>query len=195
MLDDDIERLRTATRRELADEVEMLRATIDGLEDDTVIETVRKFVRLAYDAGTGMPSAAEAINIGEGITWPPPTRRVRTEMSPGKTYRIDGVSYFSQGHIARRLGRSTRTLRRWEQRGWLVPAPHRLHGWLPYLKIRLYTELEAETIITVAEDLGVTRAAGARKLQLVGPEFYRECRAELARLRTLRHGTVNRCGP
>jgi hypothetical protein len=58
------------------------------------------------------------------------------------------------------------------------------------LKIRVYTELEAETIITVAEDLGVTRAAAAGGLKVVGPEFFRECRAELARLRTL--GPCNR---
>lgn len=75
-----------------------------------------------------------------------------------KHYVVKGVSYefFTIGHLAKALGKSTITIRDWEREGWLPQAKYRT---APRGKakagLRLYSRAQIEGIIRIAKEEGL----------------------------------------
>jgi hypothetical protein len=183
-LDNDIEALRRAGIRELQEAVEGLLLDIKAAElDDEAIAAVKKFIQLAQDSMTDLPSAGEAMAIASQIVWPPPIRvRVRPPRSPGQKHSIRGADYRTVGFLSAALGRTPRTITRWQAHGWLPEAPRRLRV-VPWRSNRLWTTTEIEVIKLVAEDL---QLRDYQKLPArIGRQLGRRCHEELTRLRAL----------
>lgn len=78
-----------------------------------------------------------------------------------RTYKVKGVDteFFTVGHLAAALNRTTRTIRWWEDKKVLPPATFRApkpqRAQLKQVGDRLYSREQIEAIVAVAEEEGV----------------------------------------
>jgi hypothetical protein len=183
-LDADIEAMQRVAKRELIQDLEQVLAGVESSElDGRAVNAALKAVKLAGDCLSPLLSAQEALDLVESVVWPPPVQPAVRPRSPGRTHRHNGTTFYTVGFLCTRLDRCARTIGRWQEQGWLPEATRRWRMVPAYRNERLWTEIELDTIVMVAEDLhlGDYQKLPAR----VGAELGRRCREELTRLRAL----------
>jgi hypothetical protein len=77
--------------------------------------------------------------------------------NPQRRIIVDGLELelYPIGAVAKALGRSSRTIRRWETRGLIPPPLYERRSRNPHGRRRLYTRQEIEGLIVIAEWHGV----------------------------------------
>jgi hypothetical protein len=181
-LDADMDAVERVSKRQLVEDLKQLLIDVETETDPEGVASVRKCLQLAEGCVSGLPSVEEARAMARGLEWPPPVFVEPQLPSPGRITRSQGREFFSIGFLAVALGKSVKTLRRWEAKGWL-PRPRYYWRGRPPATRRAYTEEELFLYARLGQQFRLCDPRVMRRYGRVMPRFCATTRRELAALK------------